>query len=145
MSPIINARTEVSAQKSIGEVTAILMSAGARQIMTEFDDRGCPSGVTFTVPTSDGMRAFSLPVNVDKVAVVLKRQFPSSALMREREQAERVAWRIAKEWLRAQMAIVETEMVTLDQVMLPYMRTLEGKTVYELFKGGAFPALGTGE
>ena len=43
----------------------------------------------------------------------------------------RTAWRITKDWVEAQMAIVETKMVTLPQVFLPYAVTQNGQTVYE--------------
>jgi hypothetical protein len=35
--------------------------------------------------------------------------------------------------VEAQLAIIRTEMVTLDQVMLPYMRGDSGQTMYELY------------
>lgn len=50
------------------------------------------------------------------------------------EQAQRVAWRIVKDWVEAQVALIQTEMVTLDQVMLPYMIGVGDKTIYELYK-----------
>lgn len=37
------------------------------------------------------------------------------------EQANRVAWRIAHDWLRAQLAIIDAGMVTLPEVMFPYL------------------------
>ena len=56
----------------------------------------------------------------------------------------RVAWRILKDWVAAQLAIVETEMVSLDEVMLPYLRSDDGRTLYELFTERQL-ALTTGE
>ncbi|GAI53070.1 unnamed protein product, partial [marine sediment metagenome] len=35
-----------------------------------------------------------------------------------------------KDWVKAQMAIVETEMVRTEQVFLPYWITPSGKTLY---------------
>ena len=49
-------------------------------------------------------------------------------------QAERIAWRILQDWTMAQMAILETEMVAMDQVFLPYMVNSAGETVYELYQ-----------
>ena len=60
------------------------------------------------------------------------------------EQAERVAWRILKDWLEAQLALVQTEMVSLDCVMLPYMQADDGRTVYELYVEKALPELTAG-
>ncbi len=50
------------------------------------------------------------------------------------DQAERLAWRILKHWAKAQLAIIRTDIVTLDQVMLPYMRGDDGRTVYDLYR-----------
>jgi hypothetical protein len=36
-----------------------------------------------------------------------------------RDQAVRVSWRIIKDWVEAQMALVETQMVTTAQVFCP--------------------------
>jgi hypothetical protein len=35
--------------------------------------------------------------------------------------ASKVAWRVIKDWLAAQIALIESEMATLDEVMLPYL------------------------
>ena len=45
-----------------------------------------------------------------------------------------MAWRILKDWVEAQMAILESEMVQMDEIFLPYMVTNEGLTTYELYK-----------
>ena len=47
------------------------------------------------------------------------------------QQAVRIAWRIVKDWVRAQMAILETEMVKMEQIFLPYMITNNNQTLYE--------------
>ena len=47
------------------------------------------------------------------------------------EQAKRVAWRIVKDWVEAQLAIIETQMVKPEQVFLPYAITQTGETLYE--------------
>jgi hypothetical protein len=70
-------------------------------------------------------------VNVDQVRAVLLRQRVAPRYSTV-ERAARVAWRILQDWVSAQLAIIETEMVGLDQVMLPYAHTdSSGTTVYE--------------
>lgn len=54
-----------------------------------------------------------------------------------RDQAERVAWRIVKDWLAAQLAILETEMVDVQQVFLPYFLNRQGQTLYEVYSSGS--------
>ena len=55
-----------------------------------------------------------------------------------REQAARVAWRIAEDWLKAQAALIDASLASLDEVMLPYMVTRydgdRALTVYGAFR-----------
>jgi hypothetical protein len=47
------------------------------------------------------------------------------------EQALRVGWRIIKDWVEAQMAIVESELAGVAEVFLPYAVTKSGTTLYK--------------
>ena len=141
--PLLNYTTEGPALRTIGHVQALLVEAGARSIQTDYDAVGTPIGLAFMVETMHGPRGFKLPVQAHRVLAVLKKDKKVAPRYRTPEQAERVAWRIVKDWLEAQLAIIQTEMVTLDQVMLPYMTTgVEGRTIYELYvdKQLALPA-----
>ena len=71
-----------------------------------------------------------IKANVDKVYTVLHRQKVNC----DREQAERVAWRIVKDWVEAQMAILESEMVQIDEIFLPYMVNNDGQTLFEAYR-----------
>lgn len=129
--PLLNYTTSVAASRSIGQVQQLLVKAGARAIMSEYGEDGTASGLSFAIDTPYGSRSFTLPVHVDKIEAVLRRQRVQPRYSTT-EHAERVAWRILKDWVEAQLAIIETEMVTIDQVMLPYMRVNDGQTMYEL-------------
>lgn len=132
--PLLNYTTTINPAKTAAEVQAMLVTSGARSVMTNYDDKGNPIGLAFRADTPMGERSFSLPVNTSAVELVLKRQRVAPKL-RTTEQAHRVAWRILKDWVEAQLAILSTEMVTIDQVMLPYMTGSDGTTVYELYVG----------
>lgn len=131
--PLLNYTTKVPVSRTIGNVQALLVEAGARSISTEYDDVGNPTGMAFVVETAYGVRRFLVPVNTDAVFAVLARE-KIQPQYKTPEHAERVGWRIVKDWLEAQLAIIRTEMVTLDQVMLPYMADESGLTVYELYR-----------
>jgi hypothetical protein len=141
---LLNYTTTVPVQRTIGQVQGLLVEAGARSVMTNYDNVGRPTAIAFTIETLHGMRSFTLPVNADRVEAVLRREKVPGRFQTP-EQAERVAWRIVKDWLEAQLAIIRTEMVTLDQVMLPYMHSEDGRTVYELYRDQqlALPAAGS--
>ena len=54
MSPLLNYTTTVDARRTIGQVHALLVEAGARQIMTTYTEVGQPTGVMFAIATADG-------------------------------------------------------------------------------------------
>ena len=75
----------------------------------------------------------SLPARIDACLNVLrkeKRENPRKQIKDTREQAERVAWRILKDWVEAQMALIDIEMARFEEVFLPYIQTNNGQTVY---------------
>lgn len=130
MSPIANYSTSVTARTSVKEIQDMLVAHGAKRILMDYD-QGKPVGLAFTVVTAYGEVPFRIPANIDKVKAVLTKQRVRIEV--SEELASRVAWRILKDWVRAQMAILETEMVTIDQIFLPYMQAGEkGKTLYEV-------------
>jgi hypothetical protein len=128
--PIANYTTTVNARQSIAEIQQRLVYHGAKHILIDYEGEE-PVGLAFMIPTPYGDTAFRLPANIDAVQKVLDRQRVRSQV--DRQMAARVAWRILKDWIRAQTAILETEMVTIDQVFLPYMQTgKDGKTLYQV-------------
>jgi hypothetical protein len=135
--PLLNYTTKVPVKRTIDEIHTLLVKAGARSFMTDYDDDGKASGIAFRIVTPLGQRAYTLPVQPKKVYDVLLRDGEVAARRGANfttpEQAERIAWRILKDWVEVQLAIIETEMVTLDQVMLPYMQSDDGRTMYELY------------
>lgn len=134
MSPLLNYTTTVATGRTIGQIQGLLVEAGARSVSTAYDNVGTPTGIAFSIVTAYGPRSFALPVNAVHVQRVLERE-KVPPKFRSPEHAERVAWRILKDWMEAQLAIIRTEMVTLDQVMLPYMHDDNGQTVYDLYRG----------
>lgn len=46
-------------------------------------------------------------------------------------QAIRTGWRIVKDWVEAQMALIEAGLASLPEVMLPYAITSNGETLYK--------------
>lgn len=131
--PLLNYTTSVPASRTIAQVQSILVKAGARQVLTEFSAGGTPTGVAFAIETPHGLRNYRLPVDVAAVTQVMRNDRETPPRFRTPQQAERVGWRILKDWIEAQLAIVSTQMVAFDQVMLPYMSTGGEQTVYDLY------------
>lgn len=136
MSPLLDYSTKIEAIKTVGEIQGILAGHGAKSIRTDYSDSGQIEALSFLILTPQGEVGIRLPVDPDAVIRVLTKQHGLGKLRSHqgkptREQAIRVAWRIVKDWVAAQMAILETEMVRMEQVFLPYVITQSGKTLYE--------------
>lgn len=143
--PLLNYTTTIAADKTAGEVARMLAAAGARQVLTDYSQAGTITGLSFAVDGPLGRRTYTLPVDPAAVLLILERDRRVPRSQTNIAQAERVAWRIIKDWVEAQLAIVETQMVRLDQVMLPYMHAGDdGRTVYELYLDGATGELEAG-
>ena len=55
-----------------------------------------------------------------------------------------MAWRIIKDWVEAQMALLATGMVDLEEIFLPYMLSGD-RTLYQELMTRGFRALPSGE
>lgn len=130
---LLNYTTTVPVSRTIGQIQGLLVEAGARSIMTNYDEVGTPTGIAFAVQTGYGTRSFILPADTEHVESILRTE-KVAPRYRSPEQAERVGWRILKDWIEAQLALISVRMATLDQVMLPYMQDDSGQTVYELYR-----------
>lgn len=137
---IKNYTTTIDVYKSLGEIQGALASHGARKIMVDYDGGGQPTGITFGIDTPEGPRGFLLPANVPGVKAVFARQ----KVKAQEGQAERTAWRNVRDWIMAQMAIIEAGQVDMEEVFFPYLTDGRGRTVYQLYQGGQL-ALENGE
>lgn len=136
--PLLNYTTKVDVYTTMGAIQGQLVKHGARKIMQDYDGVGNISALSFLIDTPAGPRGIRLPANVDAVHAVLARQ----KVKCDREQAERVAWRIVKDWVEAQMAILESEMVQMDEIFLPYMIDNTGKTLFEAYRSNQLALTG---
>ena len=128
--PIANYTTSVDAIKTVGEIQGILVGHGARSILMNYAKDGTIESLSFIVETLYGEIAIRLPVDPSSVLKVMEKEGAQRRLCTH-QQAVRVAWRILKDWVRAQMALLETDMVKMEQVFLPYMIIKDDKTLYE--------------
>ena len=135
--PLLNYTTSISADKTIGEIQKLLVRAGARAILANYRDDGTIDALSFQMPVEAGqLVGFKLPCNHEPVLLILERDPKVPNRLKDRDQALRVAWRIVKDWVEAQLAIIETRMVKPEQVFLPYAVTNSGETVFERFESG---------
>ena len=137
--PLLDYTTSISPFRTIGELQETLVVHGARKILTEYNDNGKITGLSFMVETPAGLIPIRLPVAVEKVQRILEKQ---KAPKRDMEQAERVAWRNIYHWVVAQMALLETSMVSMDEIFLPYVTQQDGRTLYTAFQESQYKLTG---
>lgn len=135
--PILNYTTKVSVDQTATEIHRILAKAGANAILNEYDLQGNISGIKFRLEIKGQQVFYELPANINGVTNALKkdRQY------RDEAHARRVAWRIIKDWIEAQMAIVLAGMAEVPQVFLPYAQTDNGQSVYQRLQSGGMQLL----
>lgn len=130
---ILNYTTTVDAFKTVSEIEYILVKHRAKSVMKNYEGETI-IGLSFLIDTGMQQIPVRLPVKVDECLKILqkeKRDNPRKQIKATRDQAERVAWRILKDWVEAQMALLDIEMVRFEEIFLPYIETNNGQTVYE--------------
>lgn len=132
---ILNYTTKIDPHKTVGEIQQILAKSGAVGVSVEYADKE-PAAVTFLVQIQGAYVNFRLPSNWNGVHKTLLRDNGVPRGFKTEAQARRVAWRIVKDWVEAQMALIEAGLAELPEVFLPYAVKADGRTVYEEFKNG---------
>jgi hypothetical protein len=130
---ILNYTTTITANKTVGEIQGILAKHGASSISVDYE-KGHPINLVFLLDIGGVAVNFRLPSNWQGVYQALKQDKSVAAKYKTPEQALRVSWRISKDWVEAQLAIVEAKKADMGEVFLPYAVFPNGKTMYEVFK-----------
>jgi len=143
--PLLNYTTQIDAFKTISEIQKLLAKAGASAVMSEMDENGNIVALSFKIKLNERDIAFRLPTDWRPVLEVMKQDNRVPRGLKTQEQALRVAWRITKDWIEAQVAFIETMMVTTAQVFLPYAVTANGQTLYEYIGQNTPLLLGEGK
>ncbi len=142
---IKNYTTTVTSEKTIGEIEALLARKGASKIMKEYDPTGEVSALCFMLRMGDSELPFSLPMREESIYKLLEQQCKKGSIRRSfvtRAQAKRIGWRILKDWVDAQLALVEIGMAQMDEVFMPYLYSAQRRqTLYEISAGRKFQNL----
>lgn len=92
------------------------------------------SSLAFMLPFKEGKpMSFQIPCEWRRFQQVLIDQGLRRA--NEDEYAYRVAWANLKDWVIAQMALYETQIVDMPQIFLPFLVTKKGTLYQEIASG----------
>ena len=130
--PILNYTTTIDPLKTQSEIERILVKHNAKSIMKNYDGEYVTS-MSFLIDNGINQVPVKMPVKAAECLRVLEKEKAAGGknIKATRAQAERVAWRILKDWLEAQMALLDVNMVSLQEIFLPYILDQSGQTVYE--------------
>lgn len=129
---ILNYTTTVDSFKTVSEIEKILVLHGANSIIKNYEGESI-IGLSFMINTGAQQIPVRLPVKTNECFEILKKEkeHGTKNIKATKEQAERVAWRILKDWVEAQMALLDIQMVRFEEIFLPYIETSGGRTIYE--------------
>jgi len=135
---LLTETTEISPIRTVAEITACLVNAGATQIMSDYRD-GEVAGLKWVMNVpKQGLRLFDMPARIEPVYQILisrrRDRHKLDVQMSVRDQAKRVAWRQLLRWVQAQIAMAQTGMVDFAEVFFPYLQLNSGATIYAAFR-----------
>jgi hypothetical protein len=143
-----NYTTKVPVSKTLAEIEQIISLMGAHNISKQIaEKRVYAVQFQIMVPMSHGEVpiVIRLPVNADAFFKELWKDVArrnQEAQARVMDQAERAAWRLAKEWLEVQWSLIRMRQTDFLQVFLPYVWDESGsQSFYESLRSGGFKAL----
>jgi len=126
---ILNYTTSIDASKTIGEIQAILAKHHVTRVVTEYEG-GQPAALQFGFNHLGREYHFRLPCNFVGIRCALEKKRVESRY-KTPEQVTRIGWRIVKDWVEAQMALIEAEIASPLEVFFPYALTAGNKTVFD--------------
>lgn len=130
--------TEIESAKTAGEITSILVQAGAAQIAQEYGPDKEITGLRFSLKVQENFWMVVLPARVEPIFKIINGrrenygQFSKQNMeAKDRLHAKRIAWRQLLRWCEAQLAMVDAGMVQAGEVFLPYVEVSPGVTFFE--------------
>lgn len=132
--PLSNYQSRSPMPNIFADIQKTLVEHGAKQVVFDYGDVGKIVGITFTIETQAGPMTIRLPAMFDRVQAIFDKQ----GLRYKPDQPYRTAWATLRDWVKAQMALIDWQMVKLEQVFLPYAVGRDGRTYFEILQSRGF-------
>lgn len=124
--------TKKRPEETIGEIQNLLKDFGVRSVLSDYDDTGNITSMSFEINIDGRFISFRLPTDWRPVLEFMKQDDTPGSFCNE-DQARRTAWRQVYHWIDAQLALVRVNMVTFKTVFLPYAVGKDGRTLAQVF------------
>lgn len=122
-----NITTNIAPEKTIMEIEQILARFGAKAILKQYEGR-FPIGICFQLETEGGLIPFKLPMKIEQARMIIIQAVNERKLVRKfkwepllTEKALMVGWRIIKDWIYAQLSLIEMNYAQAIEIFLPYI------------------------
>ncbi len=116
-----------NSKQTFDKIQKVLREHNAKQVLFEYDG-GKVVSLSFALDISGKLVGFKLPVRVEAI----KKIFDNEGYRYDPEQPYKTAWANIRDWLDAQMALIDTQQVRMEEVFLPYAVNQEGRTYFEV-------------
>jgi hypothetical protein len=137
----LNWTTKIRAKVTAQECVGMLVDHGAERAGLTVKDRR-PVGIEFQISTKWGLRHYALPVDVDASQALLFQAIDEGrivpggggrtrAQLTSREHAEDVAWRVMRDWLEVQIAMIEAGLATMERLLLSWQLVAPGQDMFD--------------
>jgi len=131
---ILNYTTKIDPWKTVNEIQQMMAKHGITHFSIT-NEGGMPVGLMFSIDYMGQPLNFILPCNYAGVLKSLQKSNKVPRSLTNKEQALRVGWRIIKDWTEAQLAMVEAQVASIQEVFMPYMVVpATGQTLYKTFE-----------
>lgn len=131
--PLKDYTTEKTPEQTISDIQRLLKDFGIRSVMTDYDDAGNIVSMSFFMVFDGRGVDYRLPTDWRPVLTVMENDRNTERRYCKEDQARRTAWRLVYHWIEAQLALVRVNMVKIQTIFLPYMKTESGQTLHEMF------------
>jgi len=131
--------TNKTPEQTISEIQSLLKPFKIRDVLMKYDIEGEIIAFSFTLAIGDNIIPFKLPIRHEPLWTLTKQG--KTKYIKTEEQARKVAWRQIYRWLESQLALVEINMVNIEEIFLPYMMLDNNETVYDKFLDTGFQNL----
>lgn len=135
-----NYTTKIAVDKTILEIENILVKFGAKGIYKEYDGSHV-SGIMFFILKDNQKIPFKIPIQLTKARTIIINAVNEGRLQKKyleeplrTDQAERVVFRIIRDWIHSQLSLIEINFADTTEIFLPYIfDAVENKTLYQKF------------
>jgi len=118
--PILNYTTKIDPWKTVNEIQQILLKHKVSHFSIK-NEGSRPIALAFTIEYNGMPLNYLLPCNHSGVWSLMKSDKSMESRFRNEEQAFRTSWRIVKDWVDAQLAIVQAQISPIEEVFMPYL------------------------